>query len=116
MKYLSLLLVVLFGFTTGCASTMMEGKKIDEAKVDTLALDQSKDQVVAAFGLPQKTEVLSSGMSDYVYHYYYNNPHWWTTNETERQDLKIVMKNDRVESFNFKETGQEPVLGIPPMR
>jgi hypothetical protein len=115
MKYLVLLLIVLFTFTIGCASTVMEGRKIDVSKVDTLALDQPKDKVVADFGPPQKTETFPSGMSIYGYHYYFKNPHWWTTNETERQDLAIVLKNDRVESFNFKGTSMDPVLVSPPM-
>ena len=114
MRYLSLVLIGIFAITVGCASTVVEGKKFDASKVNTLALDQPKDSVVAAFGPPLKTESLPSGMTKYIYHYYYKNPHWWTTDDLEKQDLEIVLKNDRVESFNFKGTGMESVLASPP--
>ncbi len=116
MKYIGVILIVIIALTAGCARTVIEGKKIDASKVDTLALDQPKDKVIAAFGQPLKTENLPSGMTKYIYHYYYKNPHWWTTDEMERQDLEIVLKNDKVESFNFKGTGMDPVLSPPPMR
>jgi hypothetical protein len=109
MRYIGIVVLIMVAFSFGCASTVMEGKKIDAAKVNTLALDQPKDQVVAAFGPPLKTEEGMSGETKYIYHYYFKKPHWWTVDEVERQDMEILLKNDRVDSFKYKGIGANDV-------
>jgi hypothetical protein len=105
MRTIGMILLVIVVFVVGCAPTVMEGKKIDAGKVNTLALDQPKDQVISAFGPPLKTESLPTGEMKYVYHYSFKKPHWWTVDEVERQDMEVLLKNDRVESFKFKGIG-----------
>ncbi len=109
MRYIGIIFVVLLAFSFGCASAIKEGKKIDAAKVNTLALDQSKEQVLAAFGPPLKTENRVPGETKYIYHYYFKKPHWWTVDEVEKQDMEILLKNDRVENFKFKGTGANDI-------
>ncbi len=108
MRYIGVALIVMLAFAFGCAPTVMEGKKIDAAKVSGLALDQTKDQVVSAFGQPVKTEKVAGG-EKYIYHYYLKKPHWWTVDEVERQDMEVVFINNRVDSFKFKGTGRADV-------
>ncbi len=108
MKYIGIVVIVMLAFAFGCASTVMEGKKIDSSKVSTLALDQTKDQVVAAFGQPGKTEKAADG-EKYIYHYYLKKPHWWTVDEVETQDMEVLFKNNRVESFKYKGKGAADV-------
>ncbi len=109
MRYIGMILVIMLLFAFGCTSAMIEGKKFDASKVSTLALDQPKDQVVAAFGQPLKTENLPSGVTKFIYHYYYKNPHWWTYDEEDRQDLEVLFKDNRVESFKYKGNGENDV-------
>ncbi len=108
MRYVGVALIVMLAFAFGCAATVMEGKKIDASKVSTLALDQTKQQVVAAFGEPVKKENVAGG-EKYIYHYYLKKPHWWTVDQVETQDLEVVFINNRVDSFKFKGTGASDV-------
>ncbi len=109
MRYIGIALIVMLAFAFGCTPTVMEGRKIDASKVSTLALDQTRGQVVAAFGEPVKKENLSSGETKYIYHYYLKKAHWWTVDEVETQDLEVLFKNDRVESFKYKGKGAADV-------
>jgi len=103
MRYLTLALIFLMAFTFGCGQMVMEGRKIDEAKVkDLMATSNSSAKVEEAFGKPDKVEKMASGEEQYSYRYYYKNPHWWTIDEVEQQSLKIIVKDDAVQSYNYK--------------
>ncbi len=113
MKYIGVVLILMLVFTFGCAPTVIEGRRIDASKVSTLALDQPKNTVISTFGDPLKTETMSSGETKYIYHYYYNNPHWWTADEVVRQDMEILLKNDMVQSFRYKGVGTDYITTQP---
>ena len=82
---------------------IMEGQKIDEAKVkDLMATNNTSTKVEQAFGKPDKVERMASGEEQYSYRYYYKNPHWWTVDEVEEQNLKIMVKDGAVQSYNYK--------------
>jgi len=103
MRYLTIALIFLMAFTFGCGQMVMEGRKIDEAKVnDLMAMSNTPAKVEQAFGKPDKVEKMASGEEQYSYRYYYKNPHWWTTDEVEEQNLKVIVKDDEVQGFNYK--------------
>ena len=111
MRYLTIPLIILMAFTFGCGKMIMEGRKIDEAKLnDIMTTNNTSAKVEQAFGKPDKVEKMASGEEQYSYRYYYKNPHWWTTDEVEEQNLKIVVKGDEVQSYNYKKTGKEELL------
>ena len=103
MRYTTILLIFLMALTFGCGKMVMEGRKIDEAKVkDLMAMSNTSAKVEQAFGKPDKVEKMASGEEQYSYRYYYKNPHWWTIDEVEEQNLKIMVKDDAVQSYNYK--------------
>jgi outer membrane lipoprotein-sorting protein len=110
MKYGTILLILLMGFAFGCAQTITEGTRIDEAKVkDFMARYNTADQVTQAFGKPYRVEKLPSGEDQFLYRYYYKDPHWWTTDDIEEQNLKIVVKDNEVQSYNYRKGTTEKI-------
>jgi len=108
MRYTMILLIFLMAFTFGCGKMVMEGRKIDEAKVkDLMAMSNTSAKVEQAFGKPDKVEKMASGEEQYSYRYYYKNPHWWTVDDMAEQNLKIIVKDDMVQSYTYKSSTNE---------
>jgi len=110
MRYLTVTLILLMAFTFGCSKMVMEGRQIDEAKVkDLMAMSNTSAQVEQAFGKPDKVEKMASGEEQYSYRYYYKNPHWWTTDDVEEQTLKIMVKDQAVQSYSYRKSSTEKI-------
>jgi outer membrane protein assembly factor BamE (lipoprotein component of BamABCDE complex) len=111
MRYISMVLVLLLAFVFGCAPTLIEGRKIDSAKVKQLAPGKSNVQnVEESFGKPDKIETLPSGEEMYVYQYKVNNPHWWTVDAVQQQRLEVVLKKGIVQTYKLRTEGKEAIL------
>ena len=110
MRYLTIPLIILMAFTFGCGKMIMEGRKIDEAKLnDIMTTNNTPAKVEQAFGKPDKVEKMASGEEQYSYRYYYNNRHWWTTDDVEEQNLKITLKDNEVQNYNYRKTSKEKI-------
>ncbi len=112
MKFAGVILTLLLVFMAGCATTQ-EGRKIDSAKVDQLALGTTGvERVTDLFGKPDQVEKLPSGAERYVYEYGYkqDNSHWWTIDSMNSQKLEIQVKDGIVQTYKFREDGKEAYL------
>jgi hypothetical protein len=104
-------LVLLLAFVFGCAPTLIEGRKIDSAKVKQLAPGVSNAQKVEEFfGKPDKIEKLPSGEEMYVYRYEIINPHWWTMDAVDKQKLEVVLQDGVVQTYKLRTQGKEAIL------
>ena len=110
MRYTTILLIFLMAFTFGCGKMVTEGRQIDEGKVKNLmATSNTTDKVTQVFGKPDKVEKMASGEEQYSYRYYYMNPHWWTINDVEEQNLKVMVKDSEVQSYNYRKSSTEKI-------
>ena len=110
MRYATIFLILLVAFAFGCAQMVIEGRKIDEAKIkDLMASSNTADKLTQAFGKPDKVEKMASGEEQYSYRYYYKNPHWWTIDDLEEQNLKVVVKDSEVQSYSYRKSSTEQV-------
>ena len=111
MKWFSLLLVVLVGFSFACAPTVLEGKKIDSANLKQLAVGQTdKAKVEQVFGKPAKVETVSPGVEKYIYSYRVKDPEWYTIDKTQSQDFEVWFQNGKVVYYKLRTEGQEALL------
>ena len=112
MKFAGVILASLLAFMFGCATTY-EGRKIDSAKVDQLAVGTIGTQrVTDLFGTPDQVEKLPSGAEKYMYEYGYKQDisHWWTIDSIKGQKLEIQVKDGIVQTYKFREDGKEAYL------
>jgi hypothetical protein len=110
MRYTTILLIFLMAFTFGCAKMVIEGRQIDESKVkDLMASSNTADKVTQVFGKPDKVEKMGSGEEQYSYRYYYMNPHWWTTNDVQEQNLKVMVKDQAVQGYSYRKSSTEKI-------
>jgi len=111
MRYISVILVLLLAFIFSCAPTMIEGRKIDSAKVKQLMPGVSNVQKVEAlFGKPDKIDKLPTGEENYVYGYEVKNPHWWTMDAVNKQKLEVTLKDGVVQTYKLRTEGKEAIL------
>lgn len=111
MRYLKVMLVFFLAFSFGCASTIIEGRKIDSAKLKQLAPGVSQAQKVEElFGKPDKVENLSTGEQMYVYGYDMKNRPWWTTEAVDKQKLEVIVKDGVVQNYRLRTEGKETIL------
>ena len=111
MKVASLVLVVLLAFTFGCAPSILEGRKIDADKVKQIQPGTTDvNKVIELLGTPTKTDKTPAGDLMYIYTYRTDDPHWWTVDKTQGQNLEVVLKNGIVNTYRFRQTAQEVVL------
>ncbi|MFH1857858.1 MAG: hypothetical protein ABH845_03015 [Candidatus Omnitrophota bacterium] len=103
MRYASLMVVILLGFTFGCGPMLVEGNKIDTAKMRELIKGQStKAEVFQKLGQPAKVEKLPSGEEKFSYNYYYEEyTHWWTLPRIYKQDLEVYVKGDIFQNYIY---------------
>jgi len=108
---MKVMLVLLLAFSFGCAATTLEGKKIDSAKLKQLVPGVSQVQKVEQlFGKPDKVENLPTGEQKYVYGFEMKNPHWWTTEEADKQRLEVTVKRGVVQNYRLRTEGKETIL------
>ena len=111
MRYISVTLVLLLAFIFGCAPTIIEGRKIDSAKLKQLMPGTSQTQKVEElFGKPDKVENLPTGEQMYVYGFELKNRHWWTTEEADKQKLEVTLKDGVVQTYKLRTEGKETIL------
>jgi outer membrane protein assembly factor BamE (lipoprotein component of BamABCDE complex) len=111
MRYLTILLIFLVGFTFSCGPTVTEGRRIDAAKVRQMAPgDTQVGKVEEMFGKPTKIEKLPTGEEDYVYIYKTAEPHWWTLDKVSGQQLNVLVKDGIVQTWKLRTEGKEVVL------
>jgi outer membrane protein assembly factor BamE (lipoprotein component of BamABCDE complex) len=104
-------LVLLLAFIFGCAPTIIEGRKIDSAKLKQLMPGTSQTQKVEElFGKPDKVENLPTGEQMYVYGFELKNRHWWTTEEADKQKLEVTLKDGVVQTYKLRTEGKETIL------
>jgi hypothetical protein len=90
---------------------IIEGRKIDSAKLKQLQIDVTKtNKVEELFGKPDKVERLPSGEEMYVYQYDRKNPHWWTMDAVDKQKLEVVLKDGVVQTYKLRTEGKEAIL------
>lgn len=111
MKYLSMVLIILWGLTFGCGPIVVEGNKIDTAKMRELIKGQStKAEIFQKLGQPAKIEKLPGGEEKYIYHYYYEEyTHWWTLPKLYKQNLEVYVKDNIFQNYIYtRETRDIP--------
>lgn len=111
MRILVIVLAAVLSLTLACAPTIIEGRKIDPAKVKQMQPGVTKVATVEElFGKPDKIEKLPTGEEMYVYGYEVKNPHWWTVDQVNKQRLEVVLKNGVVQKYKLRTEGKEAVL------
>lgn len=111
MKGLIIIWAAIFSLTLACAPSIIEGRKIDPAKVKQMQPGVTKVATVEElFGKPDKVEKLPTGEDMYVYGYELKNPHWWTVDEVSKQRLEVVLKDGVVQKYKLRTEGKEAVL------
>jgi hypothetical protein len=111
MKWISLVLVLLLAFAFGCAPTVIEGKKIDSAKLKEMNVGQSdKAKVEQLFGKPAKVETVSPGVEKYIYAYRTMDPEWYTIDKTQNQAFEVWFQNGVLMYYKLRSEGREAVL------
>jgi len=103
MRYLTVLLILIVGFTFSCAPAVTKGRAIDKAKMDQLVVGETKvEKLVEIFGEPDKKETVKPGEEKYTYTYYRLIPHWWTKDEVQDQKLEVTIVGGVVMKFNLR--------------
>ncbi len=98
-------------FVFGCAPTVIEGRKIDSAKLSQISVGQTgKAKVEEIFGKPARTETVSTGIEKYIYTYREADPEWYTIDSTQRQEFEVWFQNGVVQYYKLRSEGQEAVL------
>lgn len=111
MKWSGLVLVLLLAFSFGCAPTIIEGRKIDSAKLKEMSVGQTnKAKVEQVFGKPAKAETVSPGVERYIYTYRATDPEWYTLDKTQNQNFEVWFQNDVLLYYKLRTEGQEAVL------
>ncbi|MGB9699468.1 MAG: hypothetical protein ACPL5I_08795 [Thermodesulfobacteriota bacterium] len=111
MRALIIVLAAVLALTLACAPSIIEGRKIDPAKVKKMEPGVTKVSTVEElFGKPDKVERLPTGEEMYVYGYEVKNPHWWTVDQVEKQRLEVILKNGVVQYYKLRTEGKEVVL------
>jgi len=111
MKWVSLGLVVLLSFVFGCAPTVIEGRKVDSAKLKEMNVGQTnKAQVEKLFGKPARVETVSAGVEKYIYTYRTKDPEWYTIDKTQNQDFEVWFQNGALRYYKLRSEGREAVL------
>jgi hypothetical protein len=111
MKWVSLVLVVMVAFVFGCAPAVLEGRKIDSAKISQMSIGQTnKAKVEELFGKPAKTEMVSPGVEKYIYNYREEDPKWYSPDSIQKQNLEVVFQNGIVQYYKMVSQGAMSLL------
>jgi len=111
MKWISLGLILLLAFVFACAPVVMEGKKVDSAKLKEMSVGQTdKAKVEKLFGKPSKVETVSAGVEKYIYTYRTQDPEWYTIDKTQNQNFEVWFQNGVLMYYKLRSEGREAVL------
>jgi outer membrane protein assembly factor BamE (lipoprotein component of BamABCDE complex) len=110
-KWIGLVLVLLLAVSFGCAPTVIEGKKVDSAKLKEMNIGKTnKAQVEQMFGKPAKVEMVSAGVEKYIYTYRAMDPEWYTMDKTQNQAFEVWFKDGVLQYYKLRTEGREAVL------
>jgi len=111
MKWISLVLVLLLAFAFGCAPTVIEGKKVDSAKLKEMSVGQTnKAKVEQVFGKPVRVETVSPGVDKYTYNYRTTDPEWYTIDTVQKQEFEVWFQDGVLIYYKLRSEGLEPIF------
>ncbi len=111
MRYMKVMLVLFLAFSFGCGSLVVEGRKIDAAKLKQLQPGVSKVQKVEElFGKPDRIEKLPSGAQNYIYGYVMKESPWFTSESVDNQRLEVAVQDGVVQAYRLRTQGKETIL------
>jgi len=111
MRYLTIILILVLGFSFSCAATVTRGKPVGKAQMDQLAAGEtSVGKLTQIFGQPDKIETVKPGEEKYIYTYYRFVPHWWTKDEVQEQKLEVTVVNGVVTKYNLRGDDVAPFI------
>ncbi|MBP1713426.1 MAG: hypothetical protein H6Q43_2492 [Deltaproteobacteria bacterium] len=111
MKWISLGLILLLAFVFACAPTVLEGRKVDSAKLKEMSVGQTdKANVEKLFGKPARVETVSPGVEKYIYTYRTQDPEWYTMDKTQNQNFEVWFQNGVLMYYKLRSEGREAVL------
>ena len=111
MKWIRLLRGSLLALSCACAPTVIEGKKVDSAKLKEMSPGlTSKAQVEQTFGKPARVETVSPGVDKYIYAYRTTDPEWYTIDTIQRQDFEVWFQNGVLMYYKLRSEGAEAIL------
>jgi outer membrane protein assembly factor BamE (lipoprotein component of BamABCDE complex) len=103
MRIASLIIILAFLFSLGCAAPIVKGKPIDAAKRAELVKGKTtaKD-VTKLLGQPNYVEPLGNGRQKAVYEYYKEvNDNIFFPTSYDKQTLEVYLKKGIVEKYDF---------------
>jgi outer membrane protein assembly factor BamE (lipoprotein component of BamABCDE complex) len=111
MRYASLILLILLVFTFSCGQSVVQGRKIDTAKVSALIKGETTtDEVVQTLGKPDKIEKMESGDEKYFYAYHEEKYiRWNVLPEETNQNLEITIKDGKVKDYQYQRASTLPI-------
>ena len=104
MRIASLIIILAFLFSLGCASApVVKGKPIDAAKRAQLVEGKTTlAQVTKLLGQPNYVEPLGAEHQKMVYEYYKEAyAGWYAPTSYDKQTLNVYMKKGIVEKYDF---------------
>jgi outer membrane protein assembly factor BamE (lipoprotein component of BamABCDE complex) len=105
------MIALLLALSIGCGSMVVEGRKIDSARLKQLEPGASQAQKVEElFGKPDKVENLPSGEQKYVYSYAMKSRPWFTSDQVDNQRLEVTVKDGIVQNYRLQTQGKETIL------
>jgi outer membrane protein assembly factor BamE (lipoprotein component of BamABCDE complex) len=108
---MKVILVLLLAFSFGCGSLVVEGRKIDAAKLKQLQPGVTQVQKVEElFGKPDKVENLPRGGQSYVYNYVMKESPWFTSEAVDNQRLEVAVQDGVVQAYRLRTQGKETIL------
>ncbi|NWF53647.1 MAG: outer membrane protein assembly factor BamE [Syntrophaceae bacterium] len=108
MKFWMLLLIPAIAFSIGCGKPIIMGTPIDKAKVEQLVPGTTSEaKVKEIFGQPEKTEMVSGGVTKYTYSYYEEQPRIFRKNVQIKHVLDVYTQKGVVQKYDLKREGVE---------
>ncbi len=111
MRWISFLLVSLLALSFACAPTVIEGRKVDSAKLKEMSVGKTdKAQVEKVFGKPARVETASPGVEKYIYNYRAADPEWYTIDAVQKQEFEVWFQNGLLVYYKLRSEGLEPIF------
>jgi outer membrane protein assembly factor BamE (lipoprotein component of BamABCDE complex) len=103
MRIVSLIIILAFLISVGCAGTVVKGKPIDAAKRGELVKGKTTlAQVTKLLGQPNYVEPLGADRQKLVYEYYKEvDNRLLVPSSYDKQTLDVYMKKGIVEKYDF---------------
>jgi len=110
MRYLTIILILVVGFTFSCAAMVTKGRPVGKAQMDQIALGETRvEKLTQILGEPDKKETVKPGEEKYIYSYYQLIPHWWTKDEVQEQKLEVTVVDGVVTKYNLRGDAVAPI-------